>query len=318
MSMRLRRDVICVVLSLVFICMCGLTACNTDEDKVVLPDGFVAVDLQLADYEEQAIVSRSGELKDTSNGSFILLKKFDEADVSVYYYEEYKETMGIEIHMTYIVLERAGVYNAFFLEMYNNNVMNEGASAFECYDYDGDGEEEIAFTFVTAEREMYKDQDLYIFDYNSISDSYDMYSMNMYNFRNKAEEAVLKFYKEHYGIEYEPESSTNNLRRYRCIDENYMQFGNCMDISLKDNGDIKVALNVYEALDGNLTSEDIYSYDIMSTSTGRYNYTDEEMILIEEFTYTETGYVNCDVKYMGDGKFVMNMSEYIEDTSKRS
>lgn len=43
---------------------------------------------------------------------------------------------------------------------------------------------------------------------------------------------------------------------------------------------------------------------------------DGERVAIEETSYVDIGSVNCDVKYMGDGIFVVNASEYKEDKKK--
>ncbi len=322
--MKLRKNIICVALSLLLIGMFGLTGCNTDKDTEKDPEGVITKDLKLADVEVITYPTEGGTIEDTSNGSFVLLKKFEEIDVSVYCYEEYKMAMGEEIHIQYTVLERDGVYSSYYIPVFGS-IIEDDICEFKCYDYDDDGEEEIAATFVINENEQERDQKLFIFDYNNSSNSYDMYCLWLGDISEAVSKSVINFYKEQYGLEYVAGSSCGGGTsmsatidcEFECEGENEVKYGSHTDIVLSDKGKINMSVSVFEALD-NIKSEEMYSAPTLIINDNFYEMVDGEIVIVQGASYVDTGSVNCDVKYMGDGKFVVNASEYKEDTTKRN
>lgn len=323
--MRLRRNIICTILSLILIGIFVLTGCNTDKDTEKDPEGVITKDLKLADVEVITYPTEGGTIEDTSNGSFVLLKKFEEIDVSVYCYEEYKMAMGEEIHIQYTVLERDGVYSSYYIPVFGS-IIEDDICEFKCYDYDDDGEEEIAATFIINENEQERDQKLFVFDYNNSSDSYDMYYLWLGDISDAVSKSVINFYKEQYGLEYVPDGGSSGGSgtsmfttiecEFECEGENKVKYGSYTDIVLSDKGRINMSVSVFEALD-NIQPEELYSAPTLIINDNFYEMVDGEIVIVQGASYVDIGSVNCNIKYIGNGSFIVNASEYKEDTTKR-
>lgn len=322
--MRPRRNIIYTAVCVMLISIFSLTGCNTDKDKEKDPKGVITTDLKLADVEVITYPTEGGTIEDTSNGSFVMLQKFEDIEVSVYCYEEYKVAMGQEVHIQYVVLERDGVYSSYYIPVVGS-IIEDDICVFECYDYDDDGEEEIAATFVIDENELERDQKLFIFDYNNSSKSYDMYYLWLGDISDAVSKAVIEFYKAQYDLEYVANSGSGGgasmsatiKREFECEGEKEVKYGSRNDIVLSDKGKVNMSVSIFEALDDN-QEEEIYSVPTIIINEVEYDFIDGEMVAVGGTSYTNIGFVNCDVKYMGDGKFVVNASEYREDTNKRN
>lgn len=264
--MRNRKSIIYAILWVLIISVFSLTGCDTEKDTKKEPEGVITKDLKLGDVAVVTSPTEGGTIEDTSNGSFILLQKFEEIEVSIYCYEEYKVAMGKEIHIQYIVLERDGAYSSYYIPT-DGSIVEDDICVFECYDYDGDGEKEIAATFVINENELERDQKLFVFDYNDRSSAYDMYYLWLGDISDAISKAVINFYKEQYGLEYVSDSGgsggsgasmfTTIECEFECEGEKEVKCGSHTDIVLADKGKINMSISVFEALD-NIQSEEIY------------------------------------------------------------
>ncbi len=320
--MKEKRSVICIILCVLLISMLGLTACK--KDKETDAEGLIAVDLELEDVEVNVPVFKGGKLDDSVEGTFLLLHKFEEIDVSIYYYEEYKYVLEQEVHIEYIVLEKAGFYETWIIPV-DNVLLGSDDNMYECYDYDDDGISEIAVTFVLSESNLHKDQKLFIFDYNESKNSYDMYCLGLKELISGVFiDAIIEFYNKQYGIEYlyGTYGGANEGIASRVEFDSYfeggmhVQCGSHTDIRLSDDGEVEISMSVFEVID-NIDREG-------SDYTTPAIIFDKEIDVIEgdesvkkEVRFIGVGAVNCSVKYMDDGKFMVNASEYKDYTYKR-
>lgn len=321
-DMRKNKRIICAVLCLILISMLGLTGCGTDKEQ----EGVITKDLKLKDVQVDMDITESDRIKDTSNGAFVLLHSFEESDVSMYYYEEYKETAGFpELYMEYVAIEKDGIYHFFVIPFDDSGIHDSDINTYKCYDYDGDGTDEIVAVFRTGQSDMYEDWQLVIFDYNDSKGSYDMCSLGIANVSNAIKRAVVKFYGEQYGIQYKQtsydvEDDAENYFEYDfmgCSEQKEinMKYGNYFDISLSDDGGINMSVSIFEELDS--VQEPVHNDTTIIINDFIYSLDDEGELIKEEVSFIDVGLVNCDIKYIGDGSFLVNASEYKEDTTKR-
>ncbi len=256
------RKICMSTVSLLFLVM--LSACDSSDkdnnvfEEVKIEDDNVAYDtgVKFDELEISGSVIEPEAANDMNYDNLILLKSFEEADVELYYYEYYNELDGGYSYSTNsLVFKHNGIYTEYPVDI-DDVVIDE--FSYGQYDFDNDGEWEIAAALILDHGTGYRDTRLYMFDV-LVNGDYQLYCLKMSDYALAVEDAVLKLYKSECGIDYEVTRRSQAGSEmavgddYGCEMEadngNPIKFGdNCVMTEILEEGTIKASVTIFEAL----------------------------------------------------------------------
>lgn len=235
-------------------------------------------------------IKRNSEDEADGIKDLILLHKFEKTDIALYYYEyRSRELSNYNRVMKRIALEHDGVY-----QMFNINVSDElleRSNWYGCYDYDNDGELEVAFVldYNFSEYSTNYYHVLYMFDYNNESGEYEVYGFNIAD----CMKAVNNGISDYYGIDIEY-ISCNIIMQFDggetkrssvwLDDYNMIEYGEIASMYMYEDGSIEIDMTV---------KHEIYGLDYMDEDC-------EVMKVVDDYI---AGSLVCKMDYKGNGAF---------------
>lgn len=241
---------------------------------------------ELNGLEVQGKLMLAEDKDDFEAEDLILLHKYEQTGVSLYYYETLRD-IGYEITKANVVFEYNGTYSVYPISL---DLVVEDEYTYAEYDYDGDGLLEVGAALMTNHGSgYYRDTDVYIFDFNEEKDAYELYYTEVEDYADSVNKEVIKLYKEQEGIDYEitsiGEIVDGNMFSYECS----MRAENGNPIRLdsvvfkfEDEGQINTQVIIYEALPERQT---------------------------EGPDFIDTGCLAYSINYIGDGKFALSNTQ---------
>ena len=251
------------------------------------------------DTKQQVVNEEIGKNEeDEAEGvkNLVLLHAFEQENIAVYYYEY--QSLALNDYgriLKRIAIEHDGIYQNFNINI-NDDMTDPDMHSFGCYDYDGDGDLEVALVLCYGENKYYgyMDERLFIFDLNSETREYNLYALKNSGCFDIVENGVIKYFSEKYGEEcsgtgYATDGIEEISRNYSVGWGNNIDFGQKANVSLYDNGEIEVGFTIrqmiYDAYDGDS---------------------------LEAAEWFEAGEMVCGIDYRGNGEFVIDLLGYKE------
>ena len=188
-------------------------------------------------------------------------------------------------------------YYIFDVNIYTY-MYDENSVYFTCFDYDNDGYPELGAALVFEDGTMQKHQKLFIIDYNMTTDGYELYFLGTEDFSEDIDDSIKLFYSNIYGIEYELKDDNTypvNIENVYCNElesegENPVVYGEYTSVNYPDSDSIEYIIGIDEALPKRQ---------------------------IEGPDYIDIGSLFYNINYSGDGLFIINARQYIEQTYLR-
>lgn len=218
----------------------------------------------------------------------VLLHKFEQADIALYYYEYHStELSNYNRILKRIALQYDGTYQMFNIDIYD--WLLERSNLYGCYDYDDDGELEVALVLDYGFDVDKCYHQLYMFDYNNSSGEYEVYRLNNTGYMAAVDEGIESYY----GVDIDDMSGLSIIgsdymqvtnRSVLLDDYNEIYYGDNVFINLYDDGSIEINVPVEHVIN-------------------ELNYMDDGLQMLEPVeNYTE-GSLIYNIDYKGSGVF---------------